>query len=63
MTDPHSALLWPLLELDAKVVKSLTGSIEVVDRDADMAETSSWLLVTAGVTLERIVLLSAMVPA
>lgn len=52
---PHPALLWPLLELDAHVVESLAGGIEIIDRNADMAETTSWLLVSVGVAFEVLV--------
>lgn len=51
-THSHPALLGPLFELDAELIKSLASSLEVVHADTDVAETSSRLLVTGSVALE-----------
>lgn len=54
----HPALLGPLLELDAELIKSLASSLEVVHTDTDVAETSSRFLVTGSVALEVGIILS-----
>lgn len=54
----HPAILGPLLELDAELIESLASSLEIVDGDTDVAETSSRLLVTGGVALEAGIILS-----
>jgi len=48
----HLAIFGPLLELDAHVVETLARGLEIVDGDADVAETASWLFVSVGVALE-----------
>lgn len=49
---PHPSLLWSLLELDAEVVEAFARGVEVVDRDADVSESPSGLLISVGVALE-----------
>lgn len=56
-THSHPAILGPLLELDAELIESLASSLEIVDGDTDVAETSSRLLVTGGVALEAGIIL------
>lgn len=44
----HAAILELLLKLVASILETLTGSLNVIDTNADMAETLSGLLVSIG---------------
>lgn len=49
---PHLAVLRPLLELDSELVKPLDSSLKVINGNADVAESSSWIIVARSVPLE-----------
>jgi hypothetical protein len=51
-THAHAAILGALLELDAELGEASAGSLEVVDGDANVAETAVGLLVAGNVALE-----------
>lgn len=48
----HLSVRQALLEFDAEVLEACASLLDVVDRDGDVAETLSGLLVAVGVALE-----------
>ena len=48
----HFTIGWSFLELDTKFVESFTSLLDIVDANGDMTESSTWIRVSIGVSLE-----------
>ena len=57
----HLSLVWSLSELYAELLEPLACFLDIIHGDGDVAETSSRLGVPAGVSLERRIVLRAMI--